>query len=142
VTPLVHQGTGRTLRAGLILLATWGALLCLWLWIALAPWIAGLMLATTLPAAWDFATARRAWLRLDDATLDWGSGRARGTIALDRIETVRFETRLDLSPRVRLVLRDGRRLTLPQDSLPPGDTLQTALEARGVRTERHPFAGF
>ncbi|MBS0123161.1 hypothetical protein [Thetidibacter halocola] len=142
MTPLVHQSTGRTLRAGLILLATWSVVLCLWLWIALSPWIAALMLATTLPAAWDFVIARRAWLRLDDGVLDWGSGRARGTVALDRIETVRFETRLDLSPRVRLVLRDGRRLTLPQDALPPGGILQTALEARGVHTERHPFAGF
>jgi len=37
------------------------------------------------------------------------------------------------------VLEGGRRISLPQDSLPPHPVLQDALEARGVRTERHHF---
>ena len=41
--------------------------------------------------------------------------------------------------RVTLVLRDGRKLRLPQDVVPPGDALETTLQAAGIRTERHPF---
>ncbi|WP_285891605.1 hypothetical protein [Mameliella alba] len=37
------------------------------------------------------------------------------------------------------MLDDGRRITLPQDSLPPHPRLQEALEARDIKTERHHF---
>lgn len=141
MSTLEHHATGRSLRAGLIVTAVWGLILCLWLWIDLSPWIAAALLAATLPAAWDFASARQAWLRLDDSRLVWGSGRTRGEIALDRIDHVRLETRLDLSVRVRVVpTGGGRRITLPQDALPGWAQLQQAFETRNIRTERHHFS--
>jgi hypothetical protein len=97
------------------------------------------MLATTLPAALDFARNRRGWLRLDDTRLQWKSGRAEAEIALHRIDRVRFETRLDLSIRVRLVLDSGKRLSLPHDTLPEIEVLQQAFDDRGIKWEKHHF---
>lgn len=140
MSPLDHSASSRTVKTALILIGVWLAVLALWLTIDLAHWVAALLLAPTLPAAWDFASARTACLRLDDRMLEWRSGRATGQVALVRLDRVRFETRLDLTVRVRLVLDSGKRLSIPQDCLPPWPTLQQALEARGLRTERHHFS--
>ncbi|KUF11475.1 hypothetical protein [Pseudoponticoccus marisrubri] len=140
MSPLQHEATGRTWTPALVLAVLWSGLLALWLLLEAAPWIVGLLALVTLPAASDFATARRAWLRLDAERLSWGSGRTQGEVALAQLDHVRFETRLDLSVRVRLVLPGGRRITLPQDALPPPKELTAALEARGIRCERHHFS--
>ncbi len=98
------------------------------------------MLALSLPATWDLATGRRAGLAIEDATLRWWSGRHAGDARLSAIDHVRLERRFDLSLRARLVLPDGRRVTLPQDCLPPLETLENALATVGLRSERHPFS--
>lgn len=139
MTPLEYASSGRTLRAFLILMLVWLAVLTLWFALAASVWIVGALMIITVPAMLDFATGRRAWLRLDDSMLRWGSGRSTGEVALARLDRVRFETRLDFSIRVRLVLDGGQRIILPQDSLPPHPRLQDALEARQIRTERHHF---
>lgn len=142
MTLLEHASTGRSLHAFLVLMLVWLAVLTLWFVLQASVWVVGALMLVTLPALLDFATGRRAWLRLDDEVLRWGSGKAEGDVALSRIDHVRLETRLDLSIRARLVLENGRRITLPQDSLPPHPLLQGALEARGIRTERHHFVLF
>lgn len=130
----------RTTRAGVILAATWGGILAAWAAFDMAPWVGAALLAFTLPAAWDFAAGRVAWITVDDTHLRWRSGRQEAEIALARIERVRFERRLDLTMRVRLVLEGGRKLALPQDATPPHEDLRKALEARGLRCENHPFS--
>ncbi|WP_323769876.1 hypothetical protein [Antarctobacter sp.] len=142
MTPLEHASSGRSLRAFLVLMLVWLALLTLWFVLQASVWVVGALMLVTVPALLDFATGRRAWLRLDDTVLRWGSGKAEGDVALARIDHVRLETRLDFSIRVRLMLEDGRRITLPQDSLPPHPLLQDALEARGIKTQRHHFVVF
>ena len=137
--PLEHASSGRSLRAFLVLMLVWLAALTLGFALQASVWIVGALLLVSLPALIDFGTGRSAWLRLDDKMLSWGSGGSTGEVALTRITLVRFETRLDFSIRVRLVLDDGRRITLPQDSLPPHPRLQEALEARDIKTERHHF---
>ena len=133
--------SGRTVRAAVVLLAVWAGILALWSLVDMATWITGLLLAITLPAAFDFVTARPAGIEMDDRHLRWWSGRHHGDTPLEALHSVRFETRLDLSPRVRLVLQSGQRVPLPQDSLPRDpETLKSAFEARGVATERHPFS--
>ncbi|MCT4557279.1 MAG: hypothetical protein N4A61_04380 [Pelagimonas sp.] len=139
MTPLHHETSARKPRAALILLGVWLAILGLWVFLQAADWIVAVLLAFTAPAALDYARNRRAGLALDDTMLRWHSGRAEGEVALQRLEKVRFETRLDFSIRVRLVLDSGRRLSLPQDALPPWEELQQAFEARGIPTQRHHF---
>lgn len=138
--PLHHAASGRSLRAALVILTVWLAALALRLWLQAHPAIVAAALLATLPALWDFARARRAWLTLDDRTLCWCSGPATGEVALARIDRVRMDTRLDLSVRVRLILRDGTRVPLPQDALPPPQRLHEALISRGVLVEKHHFA--
>jgi hypothetical protein len=40
---------------------------------------------------------------------------------------------------VTIVLRDGRKLRLPYDALPPHKELESELQSRDVRTERNAF---
>ncbi len=137
-----HQSSARSLRTGLIVMLVWLAILTIWIVLDAADVVIALLLLTTLPAGWDFASGRKAWLVLDGARLRWGSGRNEGEVALNKIEKVRFETRLDMSVRVRVVIDTGRRITLPQDSLPDTGRLQEGFEARGIATERHHFVLF
>ena len=138
--PVEHQATGRTLRAALILSLVWMVILTIWVALNAATWIIVALMLCTLPAALDFATGRVATLRLDKDGITWRSGRQSGDVARARIACVRFETRLDLSVRVRLVLDSGRRITVPQDSLPPWQTLRAGFEDLGIPTERHHFS--
>ncbi|MCH2095217.1 MAG: hypothetical protein MK160_08895 [Rhodobacteraceae bacterium] len=136
--PLIeHHTTGRTVRAALVLLGVYLGLLLLWHMLHLY-WVfvcVGLML--TLPAAWEFATAKPAGLRLDATTLSWFSGARRADIAVQKVDHIRFDTRLDLSIKVTVVLADKRKLRIPHDSLPPHPTLMDALDDLGVKTTRN-----
>lgn len=137
---LEHHATGRTRRAAAVVVCVWVGSGVLWAALDAAPWIVAIPVLATLPAVWDFVTARPAGMRLSDDGIAWWSGRHRGDVALHRLSLVRFETRMDLSIRVRLVLDSGRRITLPPDALPPWSELQAAFETRGIRTERHHFS--
>lgn len=139
IPTLEHQASGRTWTALLVVLGVWVALLVLWIFWQAATWIILVLMAVTLPAVWDFLTARPAWLRLDDQQIQWRSGRQEGQVLLERLDHVRFETRLDLSVRVRLVLHGGKRITVPQDALPKPPALQLAFDARDIKTQRHHF---
>lgn len=136
---LHHEASGRSLRALLILSLVWLAALSLRLWLDAHPLIVLTVLATTMPAVWDFIRDRRAWLVLDDRGLSWESGPVQGDVALAQLDHVRMETRLDMTVRVRLVLHDRTRVTLPQDCLPRPSLLEEALISRGLRVEKHHF---
>ncbi|CUH76652.1 hypothetical protein [Tropicibacter naphthalenivorans] len=132
--------SGRSWTALVVLAAVWAAIFAAWLMLDAAWWIVAGLIAVTLPAAWEFATARQAWLCVDADGLTWASGRTKGQVSFEKIDHVRLETRLDFSPRVRLVLTDGKRLPLPPDCTPPHAQLEPKLRAQGLRCERHPFA--
>ena len=135
-----HETSARSPRR-LALLSAYGVLVAAAaLLLDMAPWIVALLLVAALPAAVDQITDRKAGLVLDDTHLRWHSGRQVGEAPLARIEALRFERRLDLTMRVRLVLHGGRRLALPQDCLPPPDVLRREMQARGLRCEDHPFS--
>ncbi|MBV2361285.1 hypothetical protein KUH32_16085 [Thalassococcus sp. CAU 1522] len=136
------ERSGRRPVAAVALVAAWLALLALWRLADAAAWIVAIGLAITLPAAWDFIAARRAGLAIDAGRLTWWSGRHRGDAPLDKIDRVRLERRFDGSMRARLVLPGGRRITLPQDCLPPIAAFEGALDAAGLRHDRHPFSPF
>lgn len=133
---------GRSLTAALVLSAIWGFLGLAWWRLEASDWIIAALLALTLPALWDFASARPAGMVLNDETIRWWSGRHEGDVRLSTIAHARFDTRLDLTVRVRLVLDNtaATKVPIPQDALPKWEVLQEALEARGVATQRHHFS--
>lgn len=138
--PFRFTRTGRTRRTALALVAVWAAMGAAVLVLDAALWVMAVPALFTLPAVWDLVSDRRAGLALDEDRIRWHAGRAEGEVVFGQIDRVRFDTRLDLSVKVTLVLRSGRRIRLPQESVPPWRTLEAALEARGLRTERHHFA--
>lgn len=136
---LRHRSTGRSLRAAVVLLAVWSALAALWLAFDASPVWLSLGAMATLPALYDFVTARVSGLDLDTQCLRWFSGRHSADVVLTAIDHARFDTRLDFSVRVTVILRNGARLRLPQAALPPPDALKSAFDQAGVRTQTHHF---
>ncbi|MGH1412996.1 MAG: hypothetical protein ACRBB0_05860 [Pelagimonas sp.] len=136
--PLEFRSSGRSLKAALVLLVVWLVLVLLWAKLNAAPWIMVALFLPTLPAAYEFASAKQAWFELTDKMMSWQSGRRSGDIALNKIDHVRLETRLDLSVRVKIQAQ-GKRIVLPQDCVPPHGQLETALRAREIAVTRHHF---
>ncbi|WP_136439479.1 hypothetical protein [Pacificoceanicola onchidii] len=136
------ERAGRNLTAILTLGVIWGGLVLGLLWLSASLWIVGGLFAVTLPMLWDVIRNRAAGLEMDETQIRWWSGRHTGDARLSAIDHVRFDTRLDLSVRVRLVLKGpaARRVQIPQDALPPHQDLQAELEARGVPVKRHYFS--
>ena len=102
-------------------------------------WIVTLVALISLPAALDVLLNVRSSLDLDDERLFWKNRSQEVMIPLFEIEKIRFDGRMDLSTRVTIVLRDGRKLRLPYDALPPHKELESELQSRDVRTERNAF---
>lgn len=138
--PYRFENRGRSRRAALVLVLIWGALLAGLMIIDLSPWIAGLVFAFTLPAAWEFIADPRATLCLTQTELSWSSARLSDSVKLAALLRVRFDTRLDLSVRITLLLKDGRKVRLPHACTPPHHRFEKELKARGLTTERHHFS--
>ena len=105
-------------------------------------WIIVIVAMITLPAAIDVFVNATARLDLNDSQLFWKNRSQEVTIPLHEIEKIRFDGRMDMSVRVSVVLKDGRKLRMPYDAMPPHKELEAALQARDVRTERHAFTVF
>lgn len=137
---LDHHSPGRNPRTALVLAGVWAVLVLLVVVLDAALWIVAGLALFTLPALWDLVTDRASGLRLTGDSLHWFSGRRSDTIPLAQIKAVRLDRRLDLSYRTSIVLRDDRRIRLPQECLPDIPVLETALTQAGLRVERHPFS--
>lgn len=128
---------------------SWSTLIALgaaWLFLAVgwAVFDAALLLVAflfvlTLPAAWDMYSGRSAGADLRSDSLDWFSGPHSMSIPLEQIDHVRLVTRLDLTVRAAVVLKNGNKLRLPAEATPPSDAFETALAEAGLRSERHHF---
>lgn len=140
MTEFRFENRGRSPRAALVLIAIYAALLLLVGLIDMAWWIAAGIALFTLPALWEFITDPRAELVLDDRGLRWRTHRTGDELPLALLDKVRLDTRLDLSVRVTLHLRDGRRIRLPHAATPPHQPFEDALRSRGIATERHHFS--
>jgi len=137
-----HARRGRSPRLMGVLICIYAALIAAILVYDAAWWLMALLALPTLPALYDLYADPEAGLDLDDSTLRWHSGRRRGELALAEIDHMRFDTRWDFSVRVTAVLTTGRKIRLPAESLPPHRALEAALQARGLRVERHHFTLF
>ncbi len=139
---LVFARRGRSAKVAVVLAAICAALGLALFRLQAAPWVVALLALPTLPALWDLLTNPSAGVRLTDQRLEWHSGRRRGSIPLARIDRIRFERRWDMSMRVRVLIKDGRPVQLPPESLPRWQMFERALSDHGIATERHHFAPF
>ena len=136
------QRQGRDKRTALTILAVWTALMLAWVFLEMAPWIVVFLGAFTLPALWDHYANPSSGLTLDDTGISWFSGKRCGEVPLSDIDLVRLDTRLDFSVRATLVLKNGEKIRLPFEAIPPHETFERELNARGVTTRRTHFQLF
>lgn len=123
-----------------VVLGVWVALGAAILLIDASPWLMGALALFTLPAVWDLLKNPASGLRFTPRALIWFTGNRDAEVGWHEIEKVRLDTRLDFSVRASVVLHSGRKIRLPYESTPPHQLLEAALNARGVRTERHHFS--
>ncbi len=140
--PFSYTRSARRADGVAVVAVVWLVIALLVVLVDMVWWIAAPLVLVTLPAAWDIWQGRRAGLTLTRDHLSWFSGRITGDVALRDIDTVRFDTRLDLSVRVTLILKNKTKIRLPHDALPPHRDLEAALRARETACVRHHFALF
>ena len=138
--PFRHVNYGRNHRTATIVIAIYFVLIAAVILVDAAWWLMAILAAFTLPALWDLFTNRAAGVELDETTLSWFTGKRRADMALQDIDHMRFDTRLDFSVRVSAVTPARKKIRLPYESLPPHQIFEQALSAQGVRVERQHFS--
>ncbi|GHG90782.1 hypothetical protein [Pseudodonghicola xiamenensis] len=136
------QQQARSARLIILLAAIYLVLIAAYLFLDALWWLLALLALPTLPALSDLIRNPDAGLEIDATTFRWWSGRHRREVPLSEIDHIRMDTRWDFSVRVRLMLRSGRYLQLPHESLPHHRGLEQGLIARDLRVERHHFTVF
>lgn len=130
-------------RAAVIATGGWlAALLALWLVLDAALWLVILLALPVLPAIADLIRNPLSGLNISEDRIEWFTGKLTGQAQLDEVDHVRFDTRWDFSVRATLVLRNGKRIRLPQEATPPHGEADAEFQKRGIRTERHHFTAF
>ncbi len=142
MTPFTFTRQNRAPRTVLILIGVFAGLISLVIFFNAALWLVGVLALATLPVIWDIVKDTSAGLTLDRDCLRWHSGGREGEIDLNEIDFFRFDTRWDFSVRVSLMLRSGKRIRLPDESVPPHRAFENTLENAGFRVERHHFTVF
>ena len=131
---------GRNWAALLSVLGIWAVLLIAIVAIDAALWLMGVVALFTLPAAWEVCNNPKAGFDMNDAGVLWFTGKRRASLNWLEIDRFRLDTRLDFSVRATAVLTSGKKIRLPYECTPPHKALEAALNARGIRTERHHFS--
>lgn len=137
-----YRREGRNKATLLAVAGVWSALLAAILLVDAAPWLMAALALFTLPALWDLYKNPASGLSFTDEALTWFTGSRDASIAWQEIDRVRLDTRLDFSVRASAVLHSGRKIRLPYECTPPHEVFEAALNARGIRTERHHFSLF
>ncbi len=135
-----YRRTGRNRATLLAVTGVWFVLVAAILLVDAAPWLMAILGAFTLPAVWDLYRNPESGLDFTPETLTWFTGSRDASVNWQEIEKIRLDTRLDFSVRASAVLHSGRKIRLPYECTPPHEMLEAALNARGIRTERHHFS--
>ncbi|KIC47041.1 hypothetical protein RA28_04855 [Ruegeria sp. ANG-S4] len=138
----VFKRHNRSQRAVIVLICVYAALGGLLVIFDAVWWLVALLALTTLPALWDVVQNTNAGVQLDDQEISWHTGQRKGDIPLVQIEKFRFDTRWDFSVRVSAILKSGKRVRLPDESLPPHQQFEGVLKDAGFAVERHHFRVF
>ena len=141
-TDFTYSRYGRRPAVAVTVGVIWVALGAAWILFNATLWILAPLALVTLPAIWDFVQNPVSGLTLSERDLVWHTGRVEGRVRLREVDFVRFDTRLDFSVRVTLVLTGDKRVRLPYECLPPHRDFEAALQARNLKVERHHFTVF
>ncbi|MEM6303516.1 MAG: hypothetical protein AAF744_02290 [Pseudomonadota bacterium] len=141
-TPFAYRTAARSPATFLAFAAVWAALIAAWVWLDAAIWILAVIAAFTLPALYDLVMGPEAGLTLEADEMTWFSGRRTATLPYSEMAHMRLDTRLDFSVRATAVLQTGRKIRLPFEATPPHRAFEEALQARGLKVERHHFQLF
>lgn len=134
-----YHRQARSVPLAVVLAGVWAGLIALYVIVDASPLILGVLALFTLPGLVDLIRNPASGLTLTDRTLSWHSGRRSAELALEEIDHMRLDTRLDFSVRASAVLRSGRKIRLPFEATPPHQAFEDALEARGIKTRRTHF---
>ena len=137
--PFTYKRQGRSPIAAMVVALVWLCLIAAYFYLEASPWVLAVLALFTLPAAVDFARNPESGMSLCTHTLRWHTGPRTGEIAFTEIDRIRMDTRLDLSVRVTVVLKSGRKIRLPFESTPPHKAFEDALKERGLPVERYHF---
>ncbi|MEQ6248397.1 hypothetical protein ABMC89_05855 [Sulfitobacter sp. HNIBRBA3233] len=118
----------------------WAALAVALLVLDAAWWIVALLGAFTIPAMNDLVVNPRAEFGLTDSHINWQTPRSEAEIALEGVDHLRLDTRLDFSVRLSVVLTSGRKLRVPVPATPPADRIEAAATEAGLKVRRHHFS--
>ena len=139
---LDHHVSARRPKALLTLGLVWLVLIGLWLLLDAAWWVLAPFALFSVPAGVEALRGTTAQLWLDRTSLGWDSPRQSHEVSVAGIDRVRFDTRLDLAINARVHLTDGTMLRIPVECVPPYGLFCAALDAAGIRHERHHFGVF
>ncbi|MFK7743413.1 MAG: hypothetical protein AB8B47_00055 [Roseobacter sp.] len=138
--PFSYRRQGRSKAALIAVGGIWFCLIAAIILVEAAPWLMAVIAAFTLPAVWELIKNPASGLDFTEGDLCWFTGRRDAKVSWSEIDRVRLDTRLDFSVRATAVLTTGRKIRLPYECTPPDTLLEAALNARGIRTERHHFS--
>lgn len=138
---LDHRISARRPRALAAIAAFWMCAVGLW-FAGVIWWVPTFLCCVTVPALIEALRKDTARLVLSRDRLFWDTKRHSGEIPLTEIAYVRFDTRMDFAVTARLHLASGAVQRLPIDVVPPYTQFCGALDAAGVRHERHHFRLF
>jgi hypothetical protein len=130
---------GRSRRTFVIVIAIYAICIAAIVVLDAAWWLMSLISLLTIPALMDLWFDTKSGLELTQTELKWFSGRRQGSLKLSEIDTMRFDTRWDLSVRVTALLAGKSKVRLPYETLPPHRQLETEFQARNVKVTRHHF---
>ena len=133
------HSSARRPQAVIAIVGVWAVLLLLYVVVDAAWWVLMPFALFTLPAIYDFARGSVSGFTIDETHIRWHGPRMTGEVPISGIDYMRFDTRLDLALNARLHLTDHSTVRIPPESVPPYAQITEALDARGIRHERHDF---
>ncbi len=140
--PFSFRRSGRNYRTAVVLICIYFILLALIIVVNAVWWLMAWLALPTLPALYDLIKNPQAGVDANASGISWFSGKRTASVEWDEVDYVRFDTRLDLSIRVSVVLKTGRQIRLPYESVPSDRRLEEALAALGISVRSQHFRIF
>jgi hypothetical protein len=133
MTPFHHRASARS-RTAILWLTLWGALWCgLYSAVPIHPVVIGVVVCVTLPLVWDVITNRIGTFTLTENAMTWSFANKVTSHPRQDIDHVVFNTRLDGSRKMTVILTTGHKAIVPPLGTPPFHALSKALDDHRIK---------